>query len=240
MTAHPHEPPGAVSPANLRYLEACFYLQAEGVAARRARLAEWLGISAPTVSEAVARLVRDGLLVDEPSHGLRLTGAGERAAAEIVRRHRIVEAWAVTSLGLDWVTADDEAQRLAPVISETALARLHEVIGHPARCPHGNLIPGESATEPPTRRLSEVEPGRAVRVVRISELAEHDVHDVLDAAFQAGLIPGAPVEVRSVRPDGARELRVREHDVRVWPRLATSVWVAAGEPDARGAPAPEG
>ncbi|MGH9072268.1 MAG: metal-dependent transcriptional regulator, partial [Acidimicrobiales bacterium] len=103
--------PASVSPANLRYLEAAYYLAGEGEVVRRARLASWLGISAPAVTQGVSRLVRDGLMCQGPNQELELTGEGLRVAADLVRRHRIIEAWAVFTLGLDWVSADDEAQR---------------------------------------------------------------------------------------------------------------------------------
>lgn len=225
-------PAGSVSPANLRYLEAAYYLAAEGEAIRRARLASWLGISAPTVTQGVARLVRDGLLVEGPHQALELTEEGERAATEVVRRHRIIEAWAVTSLGLDWVSADDEAQRLAPVISDLALERLFERIGRPACCPHGNLIPGGAVLARSCRRLVDLVPGEAVVVERISELAEHDAHEVLDIAYRARLVPGKPVAVVGVEPDGTMVLQVAGSEARVGSRVASAVWVS--EPEALG------
>lgn len=229
MPETPASQSGSVSPANLRYLEAAYYLAAEGEVIRRARLASWLGISAPAVTQGVARLVRDGLLSDGPHQVLELTQEGERVATDVVRRHRIIEAWAVLSLGLDWVSADDEAQRLAPVISDLALDRLFERIGRPACCPHGNHIPGEPATPRSTRRLVDLVPDDTAVVERISELAEHDAHEVLDIAYRAGLIPGRRVAVVRVEPDGAMVLDVAGAEVRVWPRVASAVWV---EPNA--------
>jgi DtxR family Mn-dependent transcriptional regulator len=177
------------------------------------------------VTEAVARLRRDALLVEGPHQTLRLTERGHRVAADVVRRHRIVEAWAVLSLGLDWVTADEEAQRLAPVVSDAVLARMHEVIGRPACCPHGNQIPGEPAAELVARRLVDLAPGTEGWVARISELAEHDAHEILDLAERAGLVPTTPVTVAAVAPDGAMTLEVRGRSERVWPRVGSAVWV---------------
>lgn len=213
--------------AALRYLEATYYLEGEGVPIRRARLAEWLGVAAPSVTEAVSRLRDDGLLELDPSGLLHLTEEGRVAAAEVVRRHRIIEAWAVISLELDWVAADEEAQRLAPVVSDRVLARIHQSIGRPSRCPHGNRIPGEVATDGPSRRLLDLADGEAAHVVRISELAEHDAHDVLDAAYRAHLVPGTYVRVSSTAPDGAMTLAVGALEARIWPRVASAVWVDA-------------
>ncbi|MGH9127778.1 MAG: metal-dependent transcriptional regulator [Acidimicrobiales bacterium] len=217
---------GSVSPANLRYLEAAYYLAGEGEVIRRARLASWLGISAPAVTQGVARLVRDGLLEDGPNQELELTPEGERVARDVVRRHRIIEVWAVMTLGLDWVSADDEAQRVAPVISEEALERLHEQLGRPSCCPHGNHIPGEPAPQRSSRRLVDLAPGAAGVVERISELAEHDAHEVLDIAYNARLLPGMRVTVMAVERDGAMVLDVDGSEARIWPRVASAVWVA--------------
>ncbi|MGH9065562.1 MAG: metal-dependent transcriptional regulator [Acidimicrobiales bacterium] len=217
-----------VSGAGRRYLEAAYYLAGEGVPIRRARLAEWLGVAAPSVTEAVSRLHHDGLLELGPGRLLQLSEEGRRVAAEVVRRHRIIEAWAVLSLKLDWVAADEEAQLLAPVVSDRVLDRLHEVIGRPACCPHGNRIPGEDAPPEHSRRLSELVEGESARVVRISELAEHDAHDILDAAYRARLTPTTPVRVGAVAADGAMTLEVAGGEVQIWPRVASAVWVTRG------------
>ncbi len=224
-----HEAHGGVSPANLRYLEAAYYLAGEGEVIRRARLASWLGISAPAVTQGVGRLIRDGLLRDGPNQALELTAEGKRVATDMVRRHRIIEVWAVVTLGLDWVSADDEAQRVAPVISELALAALYERIGRPSCCPHGNPIPGipgESAAPQALQRLVDLAPGAGGVVERISELAEHDAHEVLDIAYRARLVPGTVVTVVDVERDGAMVLDVGGSEVRVWPRVASAVWMA--------------
>lgn len=236
--AHAAVSVGGVSPANLRYLEAAYYLAGEGEMIRRSRLASWLGISAPAVTQGVGRLVRDGLLTEGPNQALELTSQGAKVAADIVRRHRIIEVWAVTVLGLDWVSADDEAQRVAPVISEVALDALFERLGRPARCPHGNHIPGAAAQAPSARRLAELAAGASGVVERISELAEHDAHEVLDIAYRARLVPGRTVTVIDIERDGAMILDVAGTEARVWPRVASAVWVAEPVPLAGAEPVP--
>ncbi len=216
-----------VSAATLRYLEAAYYLAGEGLPIRRARLAQWLGISAPSVTEAVGRLIDEGLLQAGPGRLLQLTSEGQDMAARVVRRHRIIEAWAVMSLGLDWVAADEEAQRLAPVVSERVLDRMHQTIGRPSCCPHGNPIPGEPVPSSArcARRLVDLGAGERAEVVRISELAEHDAHDVLDEAYRARLVPTTPITVVSVDDEGTMVLEVRGHRARVRSRVASAVWV---------------
>src|ERR1700730_8856627 len=84
----------------------------EGEPTRSARLADWLGVSRPTVTVALRRMARDGMVRMNGRKEVELTRAGKRSAESIVRRHRIMERWLTDVLGLDWVTADAEAARL--------------------------------------------------------------------------------------------------------------------------------
>jgi DtxR family Mn-dependent transcriptional regulator len=215
-----------VSPAVARYLEAAFYIRGEGEPVRRARLAEWLGVSAPSVTQVVNRLIRDGLVAEGPGHSVELTDAGEHIAADIVRRHRIVEFWLVRTLGLDWVAADAEAQTLAHGISDLVLRRLHEAIGRPTACPHGNPIPGEHHPARPARRLAELAAGATGQVSRISEVTEHDAPAVLTTLYAAGLTPGTAVTVRTADRRGV-EVEARGRTTTLPLGTAAAVWVCA-------------
>src|SRR5436305_14687137 len=88
------------------YLEAIYYIRAEGEVVRSARLADWLSVSRPTVTAALRRRVRDGMVRLNARKEIQLTARGDAAAAAIVRRHRIVERWMTAALRLDWVAAD--------------------------------------------------------------------------------------------------------------------------------------
>src|SRR6202521_3769850 len=92
-----------------RYLEAIYYMWAEKETLRSARLADWLGVSRPTVTVALRRMTRDGLVRLNGRKEIELTARGMKAAESVVRRHRIMERWLTDALGLDWVTADAEA-----------------------------------------------------------------------------------------------------------------------------------
>src|SRR5579859_7389952 len=90
----------------------------EGEPLRSARLADWLGVSRPTVTIGLRRMARDGMVRLTRSKEIELTAAGMKAAEAIVRRHRIMERWLTDALGLDWVTADEEAARLEHAVSQ--------------------------------------------------------------------------------------------------------------------------
>src|SRR5438132_2412412 len=159
-----------------RYLEAIYYMEAEGEAVRSARLADWLGVSRPTVTVALRRMTRDRMVRLTGRKEIELTDRGREVAEAIVRRHRIMERWLTDALGLDWVVADEEAARLEHAVSDRVESRLWEQLGRPTSCPHGNPIPGYADPNPEERRLSGLQPGDGAVVSRISEGAERAAH----------------------------------------------------------------
>jgi DtxR family transcriptional regulator, iron-dependent repressor len=221
-------PAAARSETADRYLEAVYYIEHEGEVARPGRLAEWLGVSAPTVTVTLQRLARDGWVKIAGDRSVELSDAGAEAAAAIVRRHRIVERWLTDVLGLDWATADREAASLAPGISVTVLDRLDEHLGHPSTCPHGNVIPGR---RPPKGsrlvRLTDLGPGSAARVARISEVAEHEAPQLLATLDRHGLLPG--VELRVVERQGTSQtVQVGATTAVLEEGIARAIWVENG------------
>lgn len=214
-----------------RYLEAAFYLEHEGEEVRPGKLAEWLGVSPPSASEALRRLERDGLATIDATHRVRLTALGEQVASDIVRRHRVLEVWLTEVLGFDWVTADHEAHQLAAAISDTVLERLHHRLGDPTTCPHGNVIPGSAAPARNLAPLSSLAVGRRARIARISELAEHEAPSLLTFLYDAGLVPGQLVEVvTALGAGGVLELRIAGGaSVHLSAEVAAALWVEAPE-----------
>src|SRR5579871_1584647 len=170
-------------------------MRAEGQAVRSSRLADWLGVSRPTVTVALRRMLRGNLVRVDANKEIELTARGEREAAAIVRRHRVIERWLTDVLGLDWIAADEEAARLEYAMSDVVEKRLWEALGRPASCPHGNPIPGHADMRDDERRLRELAEGERVTVHRISEVAEREAPALLRYLFDRGLIPGARLRV---------------------------------------------
>ncbi len=209
-----------------RYLEAVYYMDAEGEPVRSARLADWLSVSRPTVTVALRRMTRDGMVRLNGRKEIELTERGRRQAAAIVRRHRIMERWLTDALGLDWVTADEEAARLEHAVSDVVERRLWETLGRPTSCPHGNPIPGYAELREGELRLSTLEEGSAATVSRISEVAEREAPSLLRYLLDRRLVPGARLDVLEVDPVG-RTLRVRaaDREVTLSHETAGKVWV---------------
>ncbi|HSS94653.1 MAG TPA: metal-dependent transcriptional regulator [Candidatus Dormibacteraeota bacterium] len=209
-----------------RYLEAIYYMWSEGEPTRSARLADWLGVSRPTVTVALRRMTRDGMVRMNGRKEIDLTAAGRRAAESIVRRHRIMERWLTDALGLDWVTADAEAARLEHAVSEVVERRLYEALGRPRTCPHGNPIPGHTKASPRERRLATLDTGARASISRVSEVAEREAPLLLAYLDERGLIPGREVGVVEVDEIG-RTIRIRagKREVTLSHDTAAKVWV---------------
>jgi DtxR family Mn-dependent transcriptional regulator len=209
-----------------RYLEAIYYMWSEGEPPRSARLADWLGVSRPTVTVALRRMARDGMVRMNGRKEIEMTAAGRRAAESIVRRHRIMERWLTDVLGLDWVAADEEAARLEHAVSEKVERRLYETLGRPRTCPHGNPIPGHSRSSPKERRLATLRAGARAAVSRVSEVAEREAPLLLAYLDQRRLTPGRKVVVVEV-DDVGRTIRIRagKREVTLSHDTAAKLWV---------------
>jgi DtxR family Mn-dependent transcriptional regulator len=197
----------------------------EGEQLRSARLADWLGVSRPTVTIALRRMARDGMVTMNRAKEIQLTPKGRTAAESIVRRHRIMERWLTDALGLDWVTADEEAARLEHAISEVVERRLYEALGRPATCPHGNPIPGHSRAVPHEVHLAKLSSGDKAQITRVSEVAEREAPRLLTYLHDRGLVPGSRLAVLEV-DDVGRTMRVRsgERELTLSHETASKVW----------------
>lgn len=189
------------------YLRTVFELEEEGIIPLRARIAERLSQSGPTVSQTVARMERDGLLTVQGDRHLEFTPRGREYATRVMRKHRIAECLLVEVIGLQLEDVHTEACRWEHVMSDTVERRILEILDNPTESPFGNPIPG----------LDELIPGRApapgtgakwvsletaagpetvrVTVRRIGESAQADPETV-NLLRRAGIVPGGAVRVQ--------------------------------------------
>jgi DtxR family Mn-dependent transcriptional regulator len=197
------------------YLRTVLELEEEGVTPLRARIAERLHQSGPTVSQTVNRMERDGLLSVKDDRHLQLTVLGRSHAVAVMRKHRLAELLLVNVIGLPYEEAHEEACRWEHVMSESVEAKVYELLGRPTRSPYGNPIPGLAefdggevafdgveATNAPVveaeRNLAFPGLTGPVIVRRICESVQTD-SDVLRLLHTAGIDPGASVSVAQDR-----------------------------------------
>ncbi|WDM03043.1 metal-dependent transcriptional regulator [Alicyclobacillus cycloheptanicus] len=178
------------------YLEAIYILDAEGDTVLASRLADYLDVARPTVTQTVQRMTASGYVATGEGKEIVLTEEGRQLAEKMVRRHRLLERWLTDELGLDWADAHVEAGRLEHAISPKVEERLAERLGNPTTCPHGNVIPGSGARQEQGQPLSQVEGAKTVTVIRIVEQAEEDL-ELLRFLHKAGIVPGATLRVES-------------------------------------------
>jgi len=200
------------------YLRTVFELEEEGIVPLRARIAERLAQSGPTVSQTVARMERDGLLHVAGDRQLSLSDVGRTLATRVMRKHRLAECLLVGVIELPWEEVHIEACRWEHVISESVERRLFELLGYPVRCPHGNVIPGLGELGVPDQvkarlvdamqdgaeamtLVATAEPARVV-VRRISEQVQSDLVLMLKLK-RTGIQPGREVML-AASDDGVR------------------------------------
>lgn len=193
------------------YLRTIYELEEEGIIPLRARIAERLHQSGPTVSQTVARMERDGLLTVTGERHIELSVSGRERAVRVMRKHRLAERLLIDVIGLDWENVHDEACRWEHVISDDVEKRLVEILGDPIESPYGNPIPGltavggRQAEEDDSVPLPQlVRPAQAVRLTirRIGENLQTG-QDVLATLHRSGIMPGADV-VAALDVDGVR------------------------------------
>ncbi|MGY1670431.1 metal-dependent transcriptional regulator [Geodermatophilus sp. SYSU D00710] len=187
------------------YLRTIFELEEEGIVPLRARIAERLHQSGPTVSQTVARMERDGLLTVEGDRHLQLSESGRALATAVMRKHRLAECLLVDVIGLDYADVHEEACRWEHVMSEAVERKLLTLLGNPTVSPFGNPIPGLDALGGETSAVLDsltllsttaTAEGRRVTIRRISEQLQEN-GELLRELSEHGVRPGATVVARS-------------------------------------------
>lgn len=187
------------------YLRTILELEEEGIVPMRARIAERLDHSGPTVSQTVARMERHGLVEVAKDRSLQLTEDGRHKAVEVMRKHRLAERLLSDVIGLDFEYLHDEACRWEHVMSERVERRLLELLDNPKYSPYGNAIPGledlgdssehnDARTVSMTIAAKDSEEDDRFTVSRLSEFVQTDI-DLLSKLADAGVVYGAQVSI---------------------------------------------
>jgi len=221
------------------YLETIYNMSMEGEVVIGARLAERFRVAAPTVTEMLKRLVRNGYVEMDNKRHVMLTEAGNEAAEAVLRRHRLTECFLVDMLGMQWHEVHEEACRLEHFISGAVGARVIANLHNPLTCPHGNPIPG---SVPNARnylkdhhavRLSTISEGMQATILCISEVVE-DEEALIRYLHDKRLTPGTQLTVVSLAGEGelgqskhvdSVTLRLDDREVSISKAIASKLWV---------------
>lgn len=221
------------------YLRTILELEEEDIVPLRARISERLRHSGPTVSQTIARMERDGLVVVSDDRHLELTDEGRMKAVRVMRKHRLAERLLADVIGLEWEFVHEEACRWEHVISEQVERKLFAMLDNPVESPYGNPIPGldelgaRTVVARPGNLISAIrlfddgtEPVTA-RVRALAEPAQVDP-DQLRLFQQAGVRPGAEAEFSLV--DGLVHIQVKGNSdpipIELPPEIAAHVFVS--------------
>jgi len=182
------------------YLKQIYELTENGESASTNALAKKLNISAPSVTGMVQKLAsaKPALVEYQKHQGVTLTKEGKKAALEVIRHHRLLEAWLVQTLGYSWDEVHEEAERLEHVISEDFEQRIAAAMGHPVRDPHGEPIPTADLKMPfeDSTPLSALRPHQTATVQGVKS-PNPELLRYLDGL---GLVPGAQIEIKEYSP----------------------------------------
>lgn len=200
------------------YLRTILELEEEGFVPMRARIADRLSHSGPTVSQTIGRMERDGLVHVGEDRTLRLTDHGRSAAVHVMRKHRIAERLLADVIGLEWEAVHEEACRWEHVISDHVEEKILALLGYPTESPYGNPIPGleelgqksAEAFGAGVISIDRVTPKDGTEVTgairRLGEPLQSDI-ETLTLLRDVGMVPGA--SVTTSRPTGALTVHVQ-------------------------------
>ena len=182
------------------YLKHIYELNSNGESATTNALSERLNVKPASVTNMVQKLAsaKPALVEYQKHQGVTLTNEGKKAALEVIRHHRLLEAWLVQTLGYSWDEVHEEAERLEHVISEDFERRIAAAMGHPLRDPHGELIPTADLKMPVevSTPLSALRPNQKAKIQSVRS-AEDNLLRYLESQ---GLVPDAQIEILDYSP----------------------------------------
>lgn len=180
MAAKPH-----ATDAEEEYLQTLFWLFEAGLPMTAANVARAMQLSAPTVSEMMGRLERDGYISRDPVKAISFTEFGRAEAEEIVSRHRMIERFLTDVVGVPWDEVHEEAEKLEHAMTPRFEAYVRSSVGDAGTCPHGHPIRvGERAEGVP---LADCAVGAKVQLLRFENEAEDILHYLKDIGLHVGL-----------------------------------------------------
>ncbi len=177
------QPP--ITDAEEEYLQSLFWLFEAGLPMTAANVGRAMQLSAPTVSEMVGRLERDGHIVRDPDRTIHFTDSGRADAERIVSRHRMIERFLTDVVGVPWDDVHEEAEHLEHAMTPRFEAYVRASVGEALTCPHGHPI--RVGTRLEGVPLADCELGATVTILRLENEAEDLLHYLKSCGIEPGL-----------------------------------------------------
>jgi DtxR family transcriptional regulator, Mn-dependent transcriptional regulator len=195
------------------YLEILFIMQRDGIPIVGARIAEFLKVTPPTVTNTLKRMARDGLVASDEGQSAHLTPLGLETARLVVRRHMLSEWLLIKMLHVPWSQTHSEAHNLEHTLSENIAEQMRASLGDPQTCPHGNPMPGYEAITAQWLSVMDIAAGQAVILRRVHELGENEP-ELMKYLEENGLLPGVEFMVTEILPfNQTLSLRIQGRDL---------------------------
>ena len=205
------------------YLEVIYYLSARNEPVIGARLAEWMNVTPPTVTNIVQRMEEQGYIQRDARGEISFTNVGFTLAEAMVKRHRILERFLVDIMGIPWHKIHEEAVRLEHSLSPLMEERIASLVGQSTTCPHGNPIPGTGVGYIGSLRLDRAGVGSRFVLRRIVEEAEED-SELMRYLQNISLTPGEVFEVADQSPSYGVTLRRDGQSITLSAQIGASLW----------------
>lgn len=212
-----------MTPNREDYLKLILELGGDKKKINNKQIVSGLNVSAASVSEMIAKLVKEELVEHFPYQGAQLTERGVQKASSLIRKHRLWEVFLVEHLNYPWNTVHDDAEVLEHVTSDTLAAHLEDYLDHPKFCPHGGMIPEEAAIVDEKERnlLKDYSVGTKIRIARVV-----DERDLLDYLVSIRLNIDEKFTITEVSNyDGAITISNPEKKIVVSPQAAATIFV---------------
>lgn len=210
------------------YLKAIYSLGKNGDRVATTELAERLGFAASSASAMIGRLAESGLVDHVRYSGVRLTPEGEREALRVIRRHRLLEAFLVSSLDIAWDQVHVYAEQLEHAASDELIDVIAAKLGDPTVDPHGDPIPTRELAieEGGGETLAELEPGARATLARVSDSDP----EMLRYLNERRIGIGDKLEMMGRDPfDGPYRVRIGSHHHHLGPAVARAIEVRRGD-----------
>lgn len=207
------------------YLAVLYVMQRDGVPVVGARIAELFGVSAPTVTNTLKRMVRDGLVTMEDETGTTLTEMGLENAQAVTRRHMLSEWMLMRMLQVPWAKIHTEAHHFEHAISDDIEEQMRTNLGNPVTCPHGNPLPGYENIAESWVALYNLSPKDTGILRRVHEIGENQP-EFMQFMEENGLTPGAQIEVIGLLPfNQTMTVRVETREVTIGFSIARYIFI---------------